>query len=217
MGQVYGDRVRSLAFYEGFETGSGDGLTLISRTGYTGEDGFEIYVRPARALETWDRVFEAGGPQGIRAIGLGARDTLRLEMGYCLYGNDIDETTQPLEAGLQWTVRWDKDFIGREALDRARAAGLGRRLLGLTLEGERIARAGCEVLHEGRPAGRVTSGSMGISLGRPIAMAYLEGAAARVGTRVEVVTRGQGIPAVVTARPLYRQGTVRSPKPRRSE
>ena len=215
--RVYGDRVRSLAFYEGFETGTADEWTLVSRTGYTGEDGFEIYVRAPRALETWDRVFEAGARASIRAIGLGARDTLRLEMGYCLYGNDIDETTHPLEAGLGWTVRFDKEFIGRDALERARAAGGGRRLQGLTLEGERIARAGCDVLYEGRSVGRVTSGSMGISLGRPIAMAYLENAAARAGTRVEVVTRGQGIPAVVTARPLYRQGTVRSPKPRRTE
>jgi len=213
--KLYGDRVRAL---EGFAIGAGDAWTLVSRTGYTGEDGFEIYVRAPKALELWDRVFEAGKDAGIRPIGLGARDTLRLEMGYCLYGNDIDETTNPLEAGLAWTVRLDKsDFIGLPALRVLKEAGSTRRLLGLVLEGERIARPGFEVLSGSRPAGRVTSGSMGISIGRPIAMAYLAGDAAKVGARVDVSTRGQATPAVVNARPLYRQGSVKSPKPRRSE
>ena len=216
--KLYGDRARALGFYEGFAFGTGDAWTLVSRTGYTGEDGFEIYVRAPKALELWDRVFEAGKGVGIRPIGLGARDTLRLEMGYCLYGNDIDETTNPLEAGLAWTVRLDKsDFIGLAALRVLKEAGTTRRLLGLVLEGDRIARPGFEVLSGSRPAGRVTSGSMGISIGRPIAMAYLAGDAAKVGARVDVSTRGQATPASVVGRPLYRQGSVKSPKPRRSE
>ena len=216
--RLYGDRARALGFYEAFETGAGDDWTLVSRTGYTGEDGFEIYVRAPRALDLWDRVFEAGKSEGIRPIGLGARDTLRLEMGYCLYGNDIDETTNPLEAGLQWTVRWEKqDFIGMDALRRVKEAGVSRRLLGLVLEGERIARAGCEVRMEEKPVGRVTSGSMGISVGRPVAMAYLAGSAAKPGARVEVMTRGTSTPATVTSRPIYRNGSVKSPKPRRPE
>jgi glycine cleavage system T protein (aminomethyltransferase) len=216
--RLYGDRARALGFYESFEEGSGDDWTLVSRTGYTGEDGFEIYVRAPRALELWDRVFEAGRDEGIRPIGLGARDTLRLEMGYCLYGNDIDETTNPLEAGLAWTVRWEKqDFIGRDALLRAKELGVKRRLLGLILEGDRIARAGSEVRFEEKPAGRVTSGSMGISVGRPVAMAYLAGQAAKAGARVDVVARGSGTPAAVASRPMYRNGSVRSPKPRRPE
>jgi aminomethyltransferase len=216
--RLYGDRARSLGFYEAFTEGSGETWTVVSRTGYTGEDGFEIYVRAPRALELWDRIFNTGKSAGIRAIGLGARDTLRLEMGYCLYGNDIDETTNPLEAGLAWTVRWDKgDFIGKEAILRVKNAGVERRLLGLTLDGERIARAGSEVRWEGSPAGRVTSGSMGITVGRPIAMAYLAGAAAKVGASVEVMTRGTGSPATVTSRPIYRGGSVKSPKPRRPE
>jgi len=99
LARLYGDRVKSLEFYTFFEEGSGRDWRLVSRTGYTGEDGFEVYVRPSRALETWDRIFEAGAPALIRPIGLGARDTLRLEMGYCLYGNDIDETTNPLRRG----------------------------------------------------------------------------------------------------------------------
>ena len=167
LARLYGDRLRSLSFYESFETGTGDDWTLISRTGYTGEDGFEVYVRAPRALALWDRVFEAGAAEGIRPVGLGARDTLRLEMGYCLYGNDIDETTDPLEAGLGWTVRFDKsEFIGLEALRGAKASGPRRRLLGLILEGDRIARGDAEVLEQGKPVGRVTSGSMGISIGR---------------------------------------------------
>ena len=216
--RIYGDRVRALGFYEGFEEGQGDDWTLVSRTGYTGEDGYEIYVRAPRALALWDRVFEAGAPEGIKPIGLGARDTLRLEMGYCLYGNDIDETTNPLEAGLAWTVRFDKaDFIGAEALRRSKEVGVSRRLQGFVLEEDKIARAGAEVTQGGKPVGRVTSGSMGISIGRPVGMAYLAREASAAGGRVEVVTRGHAVPATVTARPMYRHGSVRSPKPRRPE
>ncbi len=218
VGSIYGDRARALAFYEAYVDGAGDGTTIVSRTGYTGEDGFELYVPADRALEVWDRVFAAGAAYGIRPIGLGARDTLRLEMGYCLYGNDIDETTNPLEAGLAWTVRLEKpDFIGREALVTAKAAGLKRRLLGLILEGARIGRPGFEVEAQGQRVGTVTSGTMGISIGRPVAMAYLEGDAARAGARVDVVARGERIPAVVSGRPMYTQGSVRSPQPRRPQ
>jgi aminomethyltransferase len=213
--QLYGDRAKALGFYEAFETGSGEDWTLVPRTGYTGEDGFEIYVRPSRALDLWDRVFDAGASEGIRAIGLGARDTLRLEMGYCLYGNDIDETTNPLEAGIGWTVRLDKkDFIGKDALVRVKESGLKRKLLGLLLDGERIARHGFAVERAGAAAGVVTSGSMGISLKRPVAMAYLEGEAAAVGSRVDVKVRGEAIPAQVASRPMYGNGSVRSPKPK---
>ena len=218
IGSIYGDRARALAFYEGYVADEGGSPTIVSRTGYTGEDGFELYMPIAAALQVWDRVFAAGASLGIRPIGLGARDTLRLEMGYCLYGNDIDETTNPLEAGLAWTVRLEKpDFIGRDALVRAKEAGLERRLLGLILEGERIARPGFEVEVQGRRVGTVTSGTMGISIGRPVAMAYLEGDAARVGARVDVVARGARIPALVAARPMYTNGSVRSPKPRRPQ
>ena len=217
VGPLYGERARSLGFYESFQDGAGDDRVVVSRTGYTGEDGFEIYVSAPRALELWDRVFAAGESEGIRAIGLGARDTLRLEMGYCLYGNDIDETTNPLEAGLGWTVRLDKrEFIGRDAIARAKQAGVERKLLGLVLEANRIPRHGHGVEFTGKPCGTVTSGSMGVSLGHPVAMAYLAGDAAVVGARVDVVARGQSTPAVVASRPMYRQGTVRSPKPRRT-
>ncbi|MBI4364677.1 MAG: glycine cleavage system aminomethyltransferase GcvT [Candidatus Latescibacteria bacterium] len=215
MARVYGDRVRGLGFYTFFEDGAGDDRRLISRTGYTGEDGFEVYVRVPRALETWDRVFKAGGSAGIRPIGLGARDTLRLEMGYCLYGNDIDETTNPMEAGLGWTVRLQKeDFIGKAALVAAKREGSRRTLVGLVLDGDRIARHGCEVAFQGQTVGTVTSGSMGISIGKPVAMAYVSSDRAAPGTRLELRTRGRDTPATVTERPMYRTGSVRSPKPR---
>ena len=217
MARVHGDRVRSLGFYTFFEEGAGEDWRLISRTGYTGEDGFEIYVRVSRALETWDRVFAAGAAAGIRPIGLGARDTLRLEMGYCLYGNDIDETTSPLEAGLGWTVRLEKDdFIGKDALVKAKG-GSGRKLVGLILDGDRIARQGCGVAFQGRAVGSVTSGSMGISIGKPVAMAYVSSEHATKGATLDLKTRGRDTPATVTDRPMYRNGSVRTPKPRRAE
>ena len=210
--KLFGERANALEFYTFFEEGEGDRWTLVSRTGYTGEDGFEIYVRAARALEMWDRVFEAGAPALIRPIGLGARDTLRLEMGYCLYGNDIDETTNPLEAGLGWTVRKEKgDFIGKEAMRET-----DRKLVGLVLDGERIARHGSEVTVQGKPVGTVTSGSMGISLGKPVAMAYVSRDHAGTGSQVEVRTRGHESPASVVGRPMYKAGSVRAPKPRRA-
>jgi aminomethyltransferase len=139
-------------------------------------------------------------------------------MGYCLYGNDIDETTNPLEAGLAWTVRLDKtDFIGRDAIARVKEAGPTRKLLGLILDGARIARHGFDVEQQGQKVGVVTSGSMGISIGRPVAMAYLDAGVAKPGARVDVVARDQRIPAMVSARPMYTQGSVRSPKPRRPQ
>ena len=215
---LYGDRVRGLAFYEGLIAKEGSDDVIVSRTGYTGEDGYEIYTPAARALDLWDRLFAAGASHGLKPIGLGARDTLRLEMGYCLYGNDIDETTHPLEAGLAWTVRLDKaEFIGQAAIVAAKAAGLKRKLVGLILDGERIARPGFVVEKDGARVGIATSGSMGISLGRPVAMAYIEGDAAKIGTTVDVVARGVKIPATVTARPMYTEGSVRSPKPRRPQ
>jgi glycine cleavage system T protein (aminomethyltransferase) len=215
--QVYGDRVRALEFYTFLHGWDGPDRALVSRTGYTGEDGFEVYVPAERALTHWDRIFEAGRAAGIKPVGLGARDTLRLEMGYCLYGNDIDESTNPLEAGIAWTVRFDKsEFVGHAALRRVKAAGISRKLVGLVLDADRIARPGAEVYADGTRVGAVTSGSMGLSLGRPVAMAYAGVAAAASGTRVTLHARGQALPAVVTARPMWTRGSVRSPKPRRT-
>jgi aminomethyltransferase len=215
--RLYGDGARALEFYTFLEWRDGPRSAIVSRTGYTGEDGFEIYMPAEQGLEHFDRVFEAGKGAGIKPIGLGARDTLRLEMGYCLYGNDIDETTNPLDAGIGWTVRFDKAaFMGHDALRRVKTEGPKRRLVGLVLDADRIARHGWEVFAGETRVGTVTSGSMGISIGKPVAMAYVDAAAASNGTRVELRARGQALSAVVTPRPMWTKGSVRSPKPRRA-
>jgi aminomethyltransferase len=194
--------VRPIAYYR-FAEGTVAGVrTLVSRTGYTGEDGFELYVAAEDAAALWTALLETGAPLGAVPVGLGARDTLRLEMGYRLYGNDIDETTNPLEAGLGWVVKPAKgDFIGREAIERVRAAGLRRRLVGLeVLEG--VARHGHPVVADGRSIGVVTSGSYAPSVDRAIALAYVESGYATSGTDVGVEVRGRVRPARVVKTPF---------------
>jgi aminomethyltransferase len=178
--------------------------TLISRTGYTGEDGFELYVAAGDAARLWTALLDAGRADGVAPIGLGARDTLRLEMKYALYGNDIDETTNALEAGLGWVVKPAKgEFIGRAALEKIRAEGVRRRLVGIEMVDKAIARHGYPVLKDGRPVGVVTSGSYGPSVDKYIAMAYVETALAAVGTVLEVEIRGQARTARVVRTPFY--------------
>jgi glycine cleavage system T protein (aminomethyltransferase) len=186
---------------------------LISRTGYTGEDGFELYVDNQRAGALWDRLLEAGASRGIVPIGLAARDTLRFEMGYCLYGNDIDEATSPLEAGLGWTVKLDKgDFLGREALVAQKKQGVPRRLVGLKPDDERaIPRHGYAIQSGGHPMGEVTSGTFAPSLGRGLGMGYVESSLAVPGARVEIDVRGKAAPAVVTKLPFYTKGSRPAP------
>jgi aminomethyltransferase len=195
--------VTSIGYYR-FVHGAVAGLrTLISRTGYTGEDGFELYVAAADAPRLWDALLEAGRPQGVAPIGLGARDTLRLEMRYALYGNDIDATTNPLEAGLGWIVKPAKGaFIGRDAIEKVRAAGVTRRLVGLEMLERAVARHGYPVVRAGAPIGVVTSGSYGPSVDRYIAMAYVAAAHAAVGTELGVEIRGQVKPARVVKTPF---------------
>src|SRR3989449_9529584 len=154
MARIYGDRVKSLEFYTFFEEGKGEDWTLVSRTGYTGEDGFEIYVRASRALATWDRIFEAGKPALIRPIGLGARDTLRLEMGYCLYGNDIDETTHPLEAGLGWITKLDKgEFNGSDVIRKVKEEKPKRKLVGFEMNERAVPRQHYKITVDGKEIG----------------------------------------------------------------
>jgi aminomethyltransferase len=174
------------------------GEFLISRTGYTGEDGFELFLRADRARAIWDRFIDAH----IAPIGLGARDTLRTEAAMPLYGNDLDDTTTPLEAGLDFAVDLDKpEFTGQAAL---RAAGKPeRRLTGLILESKRIARHGHEIYHEGHRVGAVTSGTWSPSLEKAIAMAYLPVALRKEGTAVEIDIRGRRERAVVAKLPFY--------------
>ncbi len=180
---------------------------FLSRTGYTGEDGFEIGPVWDEAPAIWDALLDAGTALGLVPVGLGARDTLRLEAGFMLYGNDIDETTSPLEAPLGWTVKWEKgDFIGRQALARQREEGPMRKLVGLTVEGRAVARHGYTLLHQGERVGAVTSGTFGPTVQRSIALGYVPRELSGSGTLVDVEIRGRPVAARVTRLPFYRAG-----------
>jgi aminomethyltransferase len=175
---------------------------FIARTGYTGEDGFEVMLPAELAIELWDKLLAAG----VTPCGLGARDTLRLEAAMCLYGQDISDTTTPLEAGLGWLVHLDTkgDFIGRDVLVRQKAEGVSRKLVGLNMQGRYIARHDYPVLVNGQPAGIVTSGTMSPTLGQAIALAYVPTEFAKLGQVVDVEIRGKRHPATVVKKPFYR-------------
>jgi len=177
---------------------------LISRTGYTGEDGFELYVRAADAEALWQALQDGGRDAGVRPIGLGARDTLRLEMRYALYGNDIDETTNPLEAGLGWVVKPGKgEFIGREAIEKVRAVGPTRKLVGFEMVERAVPRHGYRLLTDGAQVGVVTSGSFGPAVERYIGMGYVRADLAALGSELDVEIRGQSQRARVVRTPFY--------------
>jgi len=179
---------------------------LVSRTGYTGEDGFEIAAPWDAAPRVWDALLEAGRGDGLVPAGLGARDTLRLEAGYMLYGNDIDETTTPLEAPLGWTVKLDKgEFIGRDALARQKQEGVRRRLVGFEMLERAIPRRGYPLLAGGERVGQVTSGTFGPWVNRSIGMGYVAVAQARPGTELAVEIRGRPARAAVVKLPFYRR------------
>jgi aminomethyltransferase len=180
---------------------------LVARTGYTGEDGFEIFVDNARATELWDALSAAGDGAGLLPIGLGARDTLRLEAGMPLYGNELDRSTNPFEAGLGRVVKLDKpdDFVGRAALEKVVADEPARKLMGLVMQGRGIARRGYAVHRGETTTGVVTSGTHSPTLGKAIAMAYVAPVDAEPGTIVEVEIRDQRVPAQVVALPFYRR------------
>jgi aminomethyltransferase len=197
--------------YYRFRTGAVNGAqALISRTGYTGEDGFELYVDAKDAVAIWRRLLEVGAEYGLVPAGLGSRDSLRLEMGYALYGNDLDETTTPLEGGLGWVTKLDKgDFVGRNALVMQKENGVSRRLVGFRLLERGFPRRAYPVQLNGEPVGEVTSGVLSPSVGEGIGMAYVTPGAAKVGTRVDVMIRGQAIPAEIVRTPFYKNGTVK--------
>jgi aminomethyltransferase len=181
---------------------------LIARTGYTGEDGYEIFVPPAMADRVWQALMAAGQDEGLVPCGLGARDTLRLEAGMRLYGNDIDETTTALEAGLGWTVGWDKaSGNGLDALKAQKAAGPARKLVGFELTGPGIARSGHPVVRDGQPVGRVTSGTQTPFLKRSVGMAYVPADLAAPGTEIQIDIRGRVVPARVVRLPFYKRGS----------
>jgi aminomethyltransferase len=182
---------------------------LFSRTGYTGEDGFELYIPPQHTNALWRAVTEAGRNRGLQLVGLAARDSLRLEMKMALYGNDIDETTNPIEAGLGWVVHLDKEFTGRDEIARVKAEKPQRRLVCLEIEGRAIPRHGHDLLVDGQPVGKVTSGTFSPSLQKPIALGYLPRRSAKVGTAVEVAIRNKHFPARVVKPPFYKEGSHR--------
>lgn len=179
-----------------------DRPAFIARTGYTGEDGFEVMVEPEVGQKLWQDLLKLG----VTPCGLGARDTLRLEAALSLYGQDIDETTTPLEAGLGWLVHLDSkgDFIGREILEKQKKEGVAKRLVGLQMEGRHIARHGYPVLSDDRVVGEVTSGTFSPTLGRAIALAYVSTPLSKIGQKLEVKIRGKNYPAVVVKKPFYR-------------
>ena len=179
---------------------------FISRTGYTGEDGFEVGCAVAHSEKIWNTIFTAGKEFGIEPIGLGARDTLRLEMKYCLYGNDIDQTTNPLEAGLGWITKLDKgDFIGREAMAKMKAAGIPRKLVGFEMDGKNIARHGYPILKDGAAIGHVTSGTFSPSLEKSIGLGYVASAHSAVGTPLTIDIRGRVAAARIVKTPFYQR------------
>jgi aminomethyltransferase len=179
---------------------------MVARTGYTGEDGFEIFVNATEAAELWRLLLDRGRAQGLVPVGLGARDTLRLEARLPLYGNDIDDTTTPLEAGLSRFVKLDgPDFCGRAALLRQREQGLTRRLVGLEMLDRAIPRPHYPVLLDGQEIGQVTSGTFSPTLGKGIALAYVPTDHAAVGTELAIVVRDQPHPARIVKTPFYRR------------
>lgn len=185
----------------------GVGLVLLSVTGYTGAGGFEIYVPNELLHKAWEAVLEAGKPFGIKPCGLAARDTLRLEMGFCLYGNDIDDTTSPLEAGLGWITKFTKEFTNSAALKAQKEAGLKRKLVGFELVDRGIPRHGYPVVDDaGNAIGQVTSGTMSPSLQKPIGLAYVPTEKAAPGTEIFVDVRGKKLRAVVVKVPFLQPG-----------
>jgi aminomethyltransferase len=197
--------------YYYFAEGKVDGVAaVISRTGYTGEDGFELYLPAGETARVWRRLLEVGAAEGVAPIGLGARDSLRLEMGYALYGNDLDDRRTPLEAGLGWVTKLDKgEFIGREALRQLKRDGIRERLVGFRLKERGFPRHGYTVRYQGEESGEVTSGIVSPSTGEGVGMAYVPAEASKAGSEIEVVIRDRAVPAEVVRPPFYTGGSVR--------
>ncbi len=196
----------ALAYYHSAPGTVSGSECLISRTGYTGEDGFELYCAEADAVKLWTTLLDAGQEQGLMPAGLGARDTLRLEAAYCLYGHELTETINPLEAGLGWTVKLSKgEFIGREALLQSKAAGLQRKLIGIELSERGVARGGYAIYLDERQVGSLTSGAPAPTLNKQIALGYIESALATPGRIVQIDIRGRRVAAKIVALPFYKR------------
>ena len=194
--------------YYHFEVGTFAGIeeVIISATGYTGSGGFEVYCKNENAEQLWHKVFEAGAAYGIKPIGLAARDTLRLEMGFCLYGNDINDTTSPIEAGLGWITKFTKNFTNHEALKAQKEHGVTRKLVGFELTERGIPRHDYEIVDaEGNAIGIVTSGTMAPSLGKGIGMGYVATEFAAVGSVIYIKIRNNQVAAQVVKLPFYKK------------
>ncbi|MCI0921854.1 glycine cleavage system aminomethyltransferase GcvT [Sphingobacterium rhinopitheci] len=178
---------------------------IVSATGYTGAGGFEIYVDNKDAKQVWDAIFEAGAAYGIKPIGLGARDTLRLEMGFCLYGNDIDDTTSPLAAGLGWVTKFTKDFVNSDNLKAEKERGLTQKLIGFEMIDRGIARHDYQIVDiDGNVIGRVTSGTQSPTLKKSIGLGYVDLAFTKEGTEIYISIRDQKVKAVVKKAPFVK-------------
>jgi aminomethyltransferase len=196
----------SMEYYT-FKKGKFAGVdnVLISATGYTGAGGFEIYFENQHAEQIWDAIFKAGEPFGIKPIGLGARDTLRLEMGFCLYGNDIDDTTSPLEAGLGWVTKFSKDFTNSDALQQQKQAGVSRRLVGFEMIDRGIPRHDYPIVDaDGNDIGRVTSGTQSYSLQKAIGLGYVKNEFVKEGSEIYISIRDNKVKAKVVKPPFYK-------------
>jgi len=195
-----------IPFYK-FKIGDFAGVenVIISATGYTGSGGFEIYCKNEEATQIWDKVFKAGADYGIKPIGLAARDTLRLEMGYCLYGNDIDETTSPIEAGLSWITKFTKDFLNAEALAKEKEHKPERRLIAFELNERGVPRQGYDIVNESRKViGNVTSGTMSPCLQKGIGMGYVPRELSKTGSKIYIQVRKKAIPATIVKLPFFK-------------
>jgi aminomethyltransferase len=194
--------------YYHFEVADFAGIehVIISATGYTGSGGFEIYCKNSEVEQVWNKVFEAGASYGIKPIGLAARDTLRLEMGFCLYGNDINDTTSPLEAGLGWITKFTKEFVNSENLKKQKEAGVTRKLVGFELIDRGIPRHDYEIVDaDGNNIGIVTSGTQSPSLGIAIGMGYVKTEFAGVDSEIYIKIRNKDIKAKVVKLPFYKK------------
>jgi glycine cleavage system T protein (aminomethyltransferase) len=200
----------SLEYYR-FTEAEVDGVpSVVARMGYTGEDGFEIYASAERTEQVWSALLAAGEPEGIQPAGLGSRDSLRLEVGFALYGNDLDDRHSPLESRLGWITKLDKgDFVGREAMVRQKEAGVGRRLVGLRLTDRGFPRAGYAILHEGEEVGTLTSGTVSPCLGIGIGMGRVPAELSAASTELAIDVRGKTVGAVVSRPPFYTDGSAR--------
>ncbi len=204
LGRIWPDVAATLKPFDFVEFDDGGTKVMVAGTGYTGEAGYELYLPWEAAPHYWNRFMDAGSDLGAAPIGLGARDTLRLEAKFCLYGNDIDETTNPLEAGLKWTVDFSSEFLGKSALEEIRALKLKRKLVGFEMLDKGVPRQHYAIIRDGETVGEVTSGTLSPTLGQSIGLGYINVPHHKRGTEIEIQIRKRRVPAKVVKTPFYK-------------